>query len=53
MFRPICAAAIAALFLVVGSAASVAGAGLLTIEEALDLSQKTGRPIFAVAGEKS
>jgi len=30
-------------------AASAAG-GLLTIEQAVSLSQKTGRPIFAVAG---
>ena len=27
-----------------------ASAGLLTIDEAMELSAKTGRPIFAVAG---
>ena len=28
-------------------------AALLTIDEAIEMSQKTGRPIFAVAGSKT
>ncbi len=34
----------------VGLAASITSAGLLTIDEAVQLSSQTGRPIFAVAG---
>ena len=30
-----------------------AGAQLPTIDEAIDISQKTGRPIFALAGNKT
>jgi hypothetical protein len=35
----------------IGSSAS--GAGLLSIEEAKQLSQATGRPILAMAGSKT
>lgn len=35
----------------VGLGALPAGAALLTIEQAVELSQRTGRPIFAVAGD--
>jgi hypothetical protein len=34
----------------VGLVASRASAGLLTVDEAVELSSRTGRPIFAVAG---
>jgi hypothetical protein len=34
-------------------ASAVQGAGLLSIEEAQQLSQATGRPILAMAGSKT
>jgi len=40
----------AVLATVVGACTSQAAAALLTIEQAFEISQKTGRPIFAVAG---
>jgi hypothetical protein len=45
---PLCAAAAA-----VGLMTAEAQAALLTIEQAIELSQKTGRPILAVAGSKT
>ena len=34
----------------IGTQAAPANAGLLTVDQALDLSHKTGRPILAVGG---
>ena len=49
MHRPLLAALACVAVSLAGSAANAA----LTIEEALTLSQQTGRPIFAVAGSET
>ena len=49
MHRPLFAAIACVAVSLAGSAANAA----LTIEEALTLSQQTGRPIFAVAGSET